>query len=1381
MGVAGWAAAAPIASVSPLVDRLRRLTGAVLLVAIAFSQAPGSVLPDTKLDLVVNPGGFLTRALQAWDPQASFGELQNQAYGYLFPMGPFFWLGHAAGLPAWVVQRLWWATLLVVAYAGFVRLARTLGIGGEGSTVIAALVYALGPRVITELGAISVETLPLAMLPWVLLPLVHGARGDPGVSPRRTAALSGLAVAAIGGVNAAATAAVLVVPLLWLLSRDSGRLRRRLVAWWLGAVALATAWWVLPLLVLGRYAYPFLSYIENARVTTSVDSAANVLRGTDHWLGFLLSPTGPGWPAGWTLATSAVPAAATVLVAGLGLAGLAARGTPERRWLGWCLLVGMLLVGVGYAGVGGSPLAAAVDSLLDGPLAPLRNVHKFDPVLRLPLTLGLAAALARVPAVARRLAATVRGEDGRWLRAHPSVAPRVAVGAVMVPLLLATAPAWTGALAPPGGFVAVPTWWSQTADWLAARDDGRALLEPASAFADYVWGRPGDEPLAALARSPWAVRDAVPLGAPGATRLLDGVEALVSTGRGSVDLAGSLERAGIRYVVLRNDLAPDASPTPPAVARATLVNSPGLTLVARFGRMSASTAGGYLDLAGPLPDRPAVEIFAVGSSAPARAELLATPPTGLSGGPEALAGTIPTSAGVPFVAVADGGPRSNVLVTDTLRRRARNMGSAASDAYGPTLPAGIDPASGRPAADVLPYDSGTHQTTSMLDGAVEVSASSSAADPLATGYLGPAFAPYSAVDADPATTWVSDVGDAAPTLRVDFGRSVPTLGLVLDFRGRPPGVGRPAAATVRTGTGSWTVTVRADRVAVPAAVGASSWVQVVLREPASSRGALGLSEIDGLPPIARSLVAPADSTAAGPGSTWAFVRAPDSRRACVDPGAAWVCAPSLARSSEETGPLDRTFGSSAATPVALSAQVLPVQGPLLDALLDSSAGLVVSGSSQLAVDAADRPGAALDADPATAWITTPTDAAPRLTVDYGRVVTVSGLALIGPKASRQRVQAAVLLGSTGVRTADLSKTGSGSFAPMATRTLTITLRLRPGEGTARDPLVVAGLQVAGAPPVLDRAISVPCGRGPTVDLDGAAVPTALTSTRAAVLAGLPLSLRLCGGVVRTLPAGPHRLVAPSSAELAVYAVTLASPEEGSVPLPAAVTTMLWGPERRLMVMPAAADGGTLVLDEGYNPGWVADIGGRRLEPVRVDGWRQAWAVPPDLNSAVVVLTFRPGTLHRAGLVAGALALVLLLLAAVLPARRSGRPVVSAQADRAHRQGRTGGPLLTFAFALVLAGPVGLLGWVAGRLLCARSAAVRVALGSTVLALLVGVAGSAGWALVRSADSPWWFQAVAQGLTVALVVAAVSAPGPVPLRGVGAPGVAAVPPAPPTTR
>src|SRR5439155_2660588 len=126
----------------------------VLLLGISFLQRPGRVTFDTKLDLAVDPAAFLGRALHLWNPQANGGELQNQAYGYLFPMGPYFAACQAIGLPPWVAQRLWCAILLSVAFVGTLLLARALKIGSEPARYVGAVAYALAPRILTEIGPV---------------------------------------------------------------------------------------------------------------------------------------------------------------------------------------------------------------------------------------------------------------------------------------------------------------------------------------------------------------------------------------------------------------------------------------------------------------------------------------------------------------------------------------------------------------------------------------------------------------------------------------------------------------------------------------------------------------------------------------------------------------------------------------------------------------------------------------------------------------------------------------------------------------------------------------------------------------------------------------------------------------------------------------------------------------------------------------------------------------------------------------------------------------------------------------------------------------------------------------------------------------------------
>src|SRR4051794_6931956 len=724
------------------VHRTRLAVVCLGFLALTLSQQPGRLVADTKLDLVVDPLGFLGRALHMWEPLGFAGQVQNQAYGYLFPMGPFFVLGEASGVPMWVVQRLWMALLLTVAFLGVTTLARRLRIGTPESQLLAGLGYALAPRMVTGLGATSIEVLPMALAPWVLVPLVAGAAGG---SPRRAAALSGLAVFCVGGVNAVATAAVLPLAALWLLTRPAGPRRRRLIGWWSASVLLAPAWWAGPLLLLGRYSPPFLDYIESAGTTTSVTELTTALRGTTQWLAYLGTGTGPLWPAGWALARDTVPLLATVVLAAAGLVALSRRDLPERTWLVLGVLAGLVLVTAGHRGAVSGVLADPLHTALDGVLAPLRNVHKFDPVIRLPLALGLAHLAGRLWRGTRRGPRVVAG------------AARAGIGLLVLALLTTASPALAGRLSPPPGFTGIPGYWQQTADWLAdAQPEGRALLAPASSFATYVWGGTSDEPLQALASSAWEVRNAVPVASTGHIRVLDAIEERLAAGRGSAGLTRYLARSGISHVVLRNDLDAGTAGSARSIAvRRALSNSPGVTRVATFGPelYAATTLFGRVLDAGLAQPVTAVEVYAVADPAPQVSAVPLADAVTVRGGPDGVLSLEERDllGGRPAL-VADGpSATGTTLVSDALVRRERTFGQI-SDAQSAGLTADDPLRLANPARDYLIPDVAGNESVVRLSGAT-VTASDSAADAGTLGGARPSETPFAALDGDPATAW----------------------------------------------------------------------------------------------------------------------------------------------------------------------------------------------------------------------------------------------------------------------------------------------------------------------------------------------------------------------------------------------------------------------------------------------------------------------------------------------------------------------------------------------------------------------------------------------------------------------------------------------------
>ena len=993
---------------------------------------------------------------------------------------------------------------------------------------------------------------------------------------------------------------------------------------------------MLPLLLLGRYSPPFLDWIESAAVTTSVTDGSAVLRGVTDWVAYIADAAGPQWPAGWSLVSERLLVVGTVLVAVVGVVGLARPGVRHRRFLLVSLLVGVVALVAPHVSPAGpwadGLLAPQLRTLLDGALAPLRNVHKFDVWVRLPLALGVGWAVAALMERARRTRLSPTTPVWAWHSAR-WWAPRLALVGVAASLLLTGAPAWRGDLTTGRTFGAVPGYWLDTASWLSSAPvQGRALVVPGASFGIYLWGDSRDEPLQAYARTPWAVRDAVPLSSAGNIRALDAVEALFSSGRGSAALAAYLQRMGVSYLVVRNDLDYTAVDSPrPVLVHQTLSLSGGFARAVGFGPL----LGGFgVDEAvgdgGVDPAYQAVEVFAVGTDQGDRRVTVrdASALDVVEGESESLLPvlSIPGAEDRPAVRaedLPDGLGVARTVVADTDRRTEVDFGRVHDNRSSTLVPDApwtlarsvhdyvVTPPAPGPVAVVAPT--------------VTVEASTSRGD-AASVRIDPAAGAWNAVDGNVLTSWFPRTYVRGEQWwQVSRDAPLPTGRIVIVPATDPPGTAGSVTLRITADTGSQDVRITLPTAAatLPAVPGPTRSLRITVLESSLPNNALfGLAEVR-LPGLVstRTLVT-TPAAAAGPTALALSVR-PGSRAACVvrDPA---VCFPPLARTGEESGRLDRVVRTGGIDG-ALALTLLPRPGLALDRLLqptDPSAALA-RASSVIVPDAPARPQAAIDRDPSTAWVASPLDPAPTLTVTLGRPRTVSYLRVVETPGLGSSRPLGVTVTVGGRRYPVFSDDrGYLRFPPTRTRSIRLEITsTRPVVSIDTRLRVTSVLPVGISELVLgeaddqrvgvarDAVVTVPCGFAPNVVVVGTTqIATKATTTVGALLDGAPVdALRCTDG---NLPAGEQRLLVEPTAEFDVARLTWAAASRAASRFAAPVVTS-WTSTSRTVDVPRGLGRPHPRARREREPGLGRDDRrGQELAPLRVDGWRQAWIVPP---------------------------------------------------------------------------------------------------------------------------------------------------------------------------
>jgi len=531
--------------------RTRRSIGYVALGLLAFVPllltAPGKVAADTKQYLYLDPGRLMERAWSMWDPNIGFGTVTHQNIGYLFPLGPFYWVLDWVGVPDWVAQRLWLGSILLFAGLGMLYLFRTLGLRGAGATV-GALAFMLSPYSLDYAARISVILLPWAGLPWMLAFLIRGLRRGGW----RYAALFALTVQVIGSVNATALVFAGIAPVLWipyavwvLHEVRLGRALMTVVK--IGVLTLfASLWWMSGLWAQGSYGLDILRFTETLSAVTRTSLPNEILRGLGYWFFYGRDKLGP-----WIESSADYTQQPFWILLSYGIAVLAMLSAAFIRWRHRAYFILITFVGVVIA-VGAhpydspTPFGGVFKRLATESTAAfaLRSTGRATPLV----VLGLAALLA----------AGVNAAVA-WLTARQRPALGLALAALVGALVIINLPAlWNGTfygknLQRPEE---VPQYWKDAAAALDEKPpDTRVLELPGSDFASYRWGNTVDPITPGLMDRPYVARELIPYGSPASANLLNAFDLRIQDRQLPPDAIAPMARMmSAGDIVLRNDL-----------------------------------------------------------------------------------------------------------------------------------------------------------------------------------------------------------------------------------------------------------------------------------------------------------------------------------------------------------------------------------------------------------------------------------------------------------------------------------------------------------------------------------------------------------------------------------------------------------------------------------------------------------------------------------------------------------------------------------------------------------------------------------------------------------------------------------------------------------
>jgi arabinofuranan 3-O-arabinosyltransferase len=1184
----------------------------------SFLTQPGKIAADTKQYLYLDPGRLIQSAISMWNPDVGAGTVTHENIGYLFPMGPYYWVVQQLGIPMWIGQRFWMGTLFFAAGTGAWKLCRLLGVNRTGQAA-AALAYMLTPFVIDDIARQSGVITPWAALGWFMSLTVLAVRKGGWRYP----ALFAIVVALVGGINATSILLVGLAPLLWLLyaafitKEAPGRAVLK-AALRIGLLSLGTSlWWIAGLWAEGAYGINILKYTETLPTVSVTSLASEVIRGLGYWYFYGQDKLQP-----WTLGSLGYTQWAWLIAVSFAVPAVCFLFGMLAQWRYRAFATGLVVLGVvvavgAYPYTNPTPLGnliktAGSDSTVG--LA-MRSSNRIVPVVILGLALLLGAGISAI----RR--------SVRWAGLVVLVLSAALLAANLPPL-------WDGTLVASNleRPSALPSYITEAAHYLNAQNhDTRVLEIPGEDFAYYTWGVAADPVWPGLLTRSYLIRGVQPQGEPGSVNLLQALDESIQDGLFVPSTLAPIARLfSAGDILFESDVQyerfDNARPQPLWLQ---LLTTPGLSTPTTFGQPTL-----YKPIKYPLTDEtqlaiptgasipPPVAVFAVpGARTIARTE---TPqaPLVVDGDGQGLvnaaaAGLLADNPTIFYSASAAGSPKSPsslksqlargavLVLTDSNDKELPTWGTL-NDDYGYVESAGEQPLVADPSEVAMPVFPGTGSADQTV---AEIS---QVASVRATAYGNPITntaenRPFQAIDGNVDTAWTEGAFSPATdeSLHVQLTHPVTTNHITL----LQPQTGEPNRYVKRV-----TLTFDGDRHESVALSHKSRVVpgQVVtfprttfrtltvtidatssgIRKSYESQSAVGFAEVDipGVPAATETLRLPTDLLAAAGTASASHQLDIVLNRQRTNPSTPPRTDPELTLARRFTLPTARDFSvgglarisTLTADPVINSLVGRTTATPASPHPSGQATVVFANSSGRLPGDLNADASAAVDGNPDTSWV-------PGLGkqdgdwVDYqvSKPVTFDHLDLQLVADGRHSIPTVITVStSSGSRRVVLPHIGTGKGRPQGSVTPVLAQFPALTGSNVRITIDAAqpvhfldyvssaqntepvGLAEAGIPGV--AALATPA-QVPTrcwsnlLEIDGQPIDIAISGSSTTALANGGLSITGCGNSANgiRLSAGTHTLTTSpySTAGLNVDSLTLAS-AAGGAPLPLTSTGLI---------------------------------------------------------------------------------------------------------------------------------------------------------------------------------------------------------------------------------